>query len=259
VTAKKTAKKVTVKLPPAIAGFTFGVVTAVKSGGKIQVKVRGQKITARCPRDISPSVGDVVVMVRYGSAMWVLNRYFVDSKGNVDLGGDDPPGPGTVVSGTTTFLPKFTGSYRRTVQVGWRADGDHIYQGATAQGNNIGCAFYGDQMIPLAGVTVVSGYITARRGPGGPAGAQTTTLWGLTQSTKPSGMPTLSGVSFTGPSLQIGATGRTDLHISVAQGLVDGTYGGLAVYDSDGAPYVRLNGRREYAGSFAVTLKWRRE
>jgi hypothetical protein len=43
-----------------------------------------------------------------------------------------------------------------------------------------------------------------------------------------------------------------------AQSMVDGTAGGLAIYEADGSPYVILDGRGRYGSAFALTINWRR-
>jgi hypothetical protein len=40
--------------------------------------------------------------------------------------------------------------------------------------------------------------------------------------------------------------------------MVDGTAGGLAIFESDGDPYVILDGRGRYASSFALTINYSR-
>lgn len=247
-----------IKLPAGIAGFTYGVATAGKSGGKVRVKVGGQILTARCPRDLDVSSGDVVVMARAHSALWILNRYFVDGHGQVDIGGtDEPAAPGGTITGRTTFVAKATATYR----LGWRTDSDSMYQG-TAPGTstaNTGVAFYGKQLTPLVGVDVLAATLKAQRLPGGPIGKALTTLWGVVQGTRPAGAPTLSATSYTGPNL---APSHIDpgvpVNTTLAQALVDGTYAGLAVYDPAIGLYVRLAGLKEYAGAFALTIDWRR-
>ncbi|MEE3918179.1 hypothetical protein V2I01_04775 [Micromonospora sp. BRA006-A] len=40
--------------------------------------------------------------------------------------------------------------------------------------------------------------------------------------------------------------------------MVDGTAGGLAVYDSSGSPYVRFAGRGSWSPAFTLAISWRR-
>jgi hypothetical protein len=40
--------------------------------------------------------------------------------------------------------------------------------------------------------------------------------------------------------------------------MVDGTSGGLAVFDGTGSPYVRFQGRGGYGPAFTMTIAWKR-
>lgn len=240
------------------SGLRLAVCTTVKTSGVASVKVGAQIVPAQCPQDLTVAVGDPVVVGQIGSAWFILNRFF-SAVGQTDPSGtSEPPTAPTIRTGTSTFLPTKTASWRDTFG-GWRTDNDSIYQGEYgSNGNHIGCAFYGTQVKTLAGATVTSAYIKAKRISGGAFAAQQTTLGHITESSKPSGMPTFGG-SFTGPKLAVDAT---DTHIaidvSLAQSLVDGTYGGLGIHVNSGSPYVRLAGLSEYSGSFALTIAWSR-
>lgn len=237
----------------------IGVCTTTSSGGLVMAKVGSQIVTAQCPRDLTVAVGDQVSILAIGSAYWILQRYFTTSAGNTDPTNSPEPDPApTAQTGTTTFLPTATRSWRDTFG-GWRTDNDSIYQGEYGgAGNHIGCAFYGSQVKTLAGATVQAAYIKARRMSGGNFAAAATTLGHITESSKPSGMPTFGG-SFTGPNLAVGATNtKVAIDVSLAQTLVDGTYGGLGIHIAGSTPYIRLAGLSDYAGSFALTIVWRR-
>jgi hypothetical protein len=88
--------------------------------------------------------------------------------------------------------------------------------------------------------------------------AQATTLRLVTQAKRPAGAPTLTS-STSGPSLRRGQT--VDAFVipdSWGQALVDGTSGGLAVFESDGSPYVILAGRGRWSAAFTMTISWYR-
>jgi hypothetical protein len=149
-----------------------------------------------------------------------------------------------------------TRSYRST---GWRFDNDDIYQGQYGgNGNHTGCAFYGSGPRALAGATVLGASIQVRRkNGGGITAAQTTTLWLVTNATRPGGAPTLTSSS-TGPSLAWGRSGNFGIITSWAQAMVDGTSGGLAIFTGSSSPYVIMDGRGAYGPSFTMTINWRR-
>ena len=69
-------------------------------------------------------------------------------------------------------------------------------------------------------------------------------------------MPTFGGGT-TGPRL---AWGESNTHFGIsnamAQGLVDGTWGGLGIHIAGSTPYVILSGLSAYGGSGALTIKW---
>lgn len=234
-----------------------GVCTAAKASGAVTVKVGAKVVSAQCPRDLTVAAGDTVSVLVIGSAYWVLQRYFTGSTGSTDPGtSDEPPAAPSSRTGTNTFLPTRTASWRDTFG-GWRNDNDAIYQGEyNGAGNHIGCAFYGGQVNTLAGATVTSAYIKAKRLSGGVFAAQSTTLGHITQSSKPAGTPTFGG-SFTGPHLAVGATStKIMIDTSLVQSLVDGTYGGLGIHIAGSTPYVILAGLSDYAGAFALTINW---
>ena len=242
-----------------MADLIYAIVTAVKASGLVSVKVGAQIVSAQADRDTTYAAGDPVVIGKIGSAYFAMGRYFVTSAGDIDPGNtDEPPAAPPTTTGTTTFLPTETHSWRDTFG-GWRDDNDRIYQGEHGgAGNHIGCAFYGNQVKTLAGATVLSASIKAKRLSGGDFAAETTTLGHITEASRPTGEPTFGG-SFTGPHLAVGATSTSiAIDTSLAQSLVDGTYGGLGIHISGSTPYIILAGLSDYSGSFALTIKWRR-
>lgn len=238
-----------------------GIATSTITAGKtLTVSVNGTEITARAVRDLTVASADIVLLVRSASQLYVIARLFAAAPAPVPDDEDDPPPPPkpTTVYGTTIISPVETRSYRPNF--GWRNDNDAVYQGEySGGGNHTGCAFYGSKPKSLDGVTVLSATIRAKRIQGGDFAARATTLRRITNRTKPSGAPTLVAGSADGPNL---AVNKTDSSVTVppswAQDLVDGNAGGLAIFQSDGSPYVRLAGRGDYSSSFALTIKWKR-
>lgn len=243
-----------------MSAVVTAVATAAKSSGIVQVKVGSQIVPAQCPRDLTVAAGDPLLVVQAGSGWYVIQRYFTSSSGNTDPGASNDPPPAPVLrKGQTTFRPTRTASWRDTFG-GWRTDNDDVYQGEfDGNGNHIGCWFYGGGPKSLSGATVTDAWISVRRkSAGGGAADQTTTIGHITEQSKPSGMPTFGGAT-TGPRL---AWGETDSHFdianSVAQGIVNGTWGGLGIHISGSSPYVILQGLSSYGASGALTIKWQR-
>jgi hypothetical protein len=235
----------------------YGIAATAKASGTVLVTVGGQDITMQAPRDVAIAAGDPVSFVRFNGLWLVVQRYGVSAPVPPVEPLPPPPSPKpTIVTGTRTFNPVETRSRQGTK---WRTDNDDVYQGQYGgNGNHVGCSFYGQGPRSLAGATVLSASIKAkRRSAGGITAAQSTTLWLVTQKTRPSGAPTL-GSSTSGPRLKWGASGTLTLPTSWAQSMVDGTAGGLALYDSSGSPYVILEGRGGYGAAFSLTIRYQR-
>lgn len=148
----------------------------------------------------------------------------------------------------------------------WRTDLGPVntadtYQGrysGSSFGRMTGCAFYGSTPRSLAGATVTRATIRVRRLSSGDYAARTATLRLVSQSTRPSGAPTLNETT-SGPSLAVNAT--NDAFVipnSWAQAMVDGTRGGLAISISADTPYIRLAGRASWSAAWTLTINWRR-
>lgn len=242
-----------------LAGVQSGVGIALgaASGGLVTVTVWGITVQMLAARDVSFAAGDPVSFVRSGQTWTAVARTGTTAI-TPPLIPNDPgidPNPPTV-SGSRTFLPVETRTRQGTV---WLTDTDDVYQGqyGTAA-NSTGCAFYGNGPRALAGATVDSATIQVRRRTrGGPAGVQATSLRLVTETFRPTGAPTL-GFSDVGPALGLGEAMEFDVETAWAQAMVDGTAGGLAVFDADGVPYVILEGLSRYGASFALTINYTR-
>lgn len=230
--------------------------TSTKSGGACTALVDGQEITVMVARDLTVASGDVLFVSLFGSQWVALGRMFTAST-TPDVNNDlPPPSKPETVTGRFTVSPVETRSYRSS---GWRFDNTDVYQGEYGGwGNHIGCVFYGGKPRALAGSTVTSATIRVRRpNRGGAYAPQATTLRLVEQATRPGGAPTL-GASTSGPSLRRGDTTTFTIPDSWGQALVNGTSGGLAVYESDGSPYVILSGRGDWSPAFTLVLNWSR-
>lgn len=234
----------------------YGRATGAKSGGTVTVDTGGITVTMHAPRDLTLAADDPVVYLRIGSKWYVVQRYGEAAAAEQPDNPAPPPPKPTTVTGSRTFTPVETRSRQGSK---WRTDNDDIYQGEYgSNGNHVGCAFYGNGPRSLAGATVTSAKVKLRRrSAGGAASAQDTTFRLVTQRTRPSGAPTLTS-STDGPNLKWGASTTFTIPDSWAQEMVDGTAGGLAIFESDGSPYVILEGRGRYSASFSLTINYTR-
>jgi hypothetical protein len=229
--------------------------TAAKSGSTVTALVNGISTTVQVARDLTVASGDVIAIQRIGAQWFALGRAYTAAP--ADPGNDAGPDPAPVIrSGSSAFGPVETRSYRGS----WRTDNDHVYQGQYGgQGNHTGCAFYGNGPRSLAGATVTSARVVVhRRSAGGITAPQTSTMWLVTQKTRPGGAPTLTS-STTGPTLGWGATNSGfAVPVSWAQAMVNGTAGGLGFFVSGGSPYMIFSGRSEFGPAFTLTINWSR-
>lgn len=234
----------------------IGYAQAAKASGLLQVRVAGGVVTMLAARDVTFAAGDRVAFVRVGDQWVAVCR--IDTAAVTDLPDVDvvPPSKPSTVRGSRTFTPVETRSRQGDR---WRTDNSDVYQGQYGgNGNHIGAAFYGNGPRALAGATVTAARVRMRRrNGGGVTAAQSTTLRLVTERTRPSGAPTLTS-STAGPSLRWGQTATFTVPAAWAQAMVDGTAGGLALYDADGSPYVIMDGRGAYAAAFSLTIDWTR-
>lgn len=234
----------------------IGYAQGAKSSGLLTVRVDGANVIMLAARDVTFAAGDRVIFVRAGDQWAAVCR--VDTAAVTDLPDvlTPPPSNPDSVTGTNTFTPVETRSRQGNR---WRTDNADVYQGQYGgNGNHIGAAFYGQGPRALAGATVTSAAIQVRRRNGGGAtAAQATTLRLVTERTRPSGAPTLTS-STAGPSLRWGQSTVFTVPTAWAQSIVDGSAGGLALYDASGSPYVIMDGRGAWAPAFALTINWTR-
>lgn len=236
---------------------SIGIAQDVAAAGLLPVAIGGTVVSVAANRDVTFAAQDRVLVVKAGGVWVAVCRLDTAATDPTTVVNPDPPVVKPITTtGTRTFTPVETRSRQGSK---WRTDNDDVYQGQYGgNGNHTGCAFYGSGPRSLAGATVTSASIMVKRkNAGGVTAAQTTTLRLVTQKTRPSGAPTLTS-STTGPSLKWGQSATFAVPTSWAQAMVDGTAGGLAIFDSGGSPYVILDGRGAYGASFALTIRWRR-
>jgi hypothetical protein len=233
------------------------VAETVKSGSTCTVRINGTATTVEVVRDLTVAIGDVLLIHKVGSLRVASGRLYAAALAEVPGEPDPPPEPKpAIVTGRLVVPAVFTGSYRDSR---WRTDTGDVVQGAYGgYGNSTGVAFYGTKPTSLAGATVTAASVNVKRAAGGAYAAQATTLRLVTEDTQPIGAPTLTSTT-AGPNLAVGATDASfTVPTAWAQAMVDGTAGGLALFDGDGSPYARYAGRGAYSASFTLTINWQR-
>lgn len=231
-----------------------------KSGNTVTATVNGVDTQVQVARDLAVLLGDVLLVERVGAQWFAYARLFsaVDPTTYAPPSNETapPPKPATT-TGSLVTSPVETRSYRNSA---WRTDNDTVYQGQFGGGgNHKGCVFYGTKPRSLAGATVTGATIRVKRptNTGSTYGVAGSTLWLMTQATKPAGAPTLTSTT-AGPTIAAGVETTFTIPTSWAQSMVDGTAGGLAFYDADGSPYLKFAGRGDWSPAFTLTIAWKR-
>jgi hypothetical protein len=251
----------------------IGRAASTASGGAVVVSVYGLQITARVLSSVTVNLGDVVFIVRHGSVYFVTGVVLAapvvpptpsPTTDTTTSPGDAAPTPKpTVTTGTLTCSPVSTATYR---DGSWRTDigpkdSADLLQGrysGSSFGRNTGCAFYGSKPRTISGATVTKAVVKLRRLKGaGVYAGRTPTLRLISQSTRPSGAPTLNETT-TGPSLAVGDTATFTIPTSWATAMVGGTRGGIAINISSDDPYMQLAGRGTWSAAFTLVISWRR-
>lgn len=231
------------------------IATAAKTGSTVTVNIGGVVTTVEVARDITVASGDGLVVIRSGAVWYAVAR----TKTAAPAANPDPeptsPRPNQAQKGKLVISPVTTATYQSGP--GWfHTDVRQGVYGGYA--NTTGCAFYGTKARSLAGATATRATIQVRRKSGGVYAARTATLRQVTQSSRPSGAPTLTG-STTGPSLAVGATNNAFvIPTSWAQDMIDGVSGGLGVFVAGGDPYIVFAGRQDWSPAWTLTISWER-
>jgi hypothetical protein len=233
------------------------IAQTAKSGSTCTADVGGEIVTVEVARDLTVAAGDALLLARSGAQYFALGRYSTAAPAAPSVPVSAAPRPVAVQTGRLIITPIETRSRQGSK---WRTDTTDVYQGQYGgNGNHVGCAFYGRKAATVSGATCTGAAIKVRRlDKGGTNAAQDTTLRLITERFRPSGAPTLTSTT-DGPNLR---RGQTDTYVEIptswGQAMLDGTSGGLAVYESDGSPYVILAGRESWGPAWALTISWRR-
>lgn len=242
--------------PLFLPGVQKATAVTAKSGSTCTADVGGVTTTIEVARDLTVAVGDALLVVRSGAQWFAVGRYSTAAPAAIS-GAVVPPQPVGVQTGRMVITPIETRSRQGSR---WRTDTDDVYQGQYGgNGNHVGCAFYGRKAATVAGATCTGAAIKVYRlDKGGSNAAQDTTLRLITERFRPSGAPTLTSTT-DGPNLR---RGQKDTYVEIptswGQAMLDGTSGGLALYEADGSPYVIFAGRGSWSAAFTLTLSWRR-
>ena len=242
-----------------VRGIAQGAVNANKI---VSVKFLGTTIRCRALRNITTAAGDVVLAIRQGSELIVIDKFLAaaPSADPAEPGSSFPDNPwDSIQQGTTVLHPIETRSYDSTKNR-WSKPSDTL-QGRH-QGNLWkGCAFYGKGPRSLAGVEVLTTKLKLKRPSNtGWSSNQPTTLRRFTNKTRPKtdDVDLVEPFSVDGPKLSRGESVDFSLPPTWGQDLVDGDSGGLAIYTTSAHPEVRLAGRGTWSPAWTLTLTWRR-
>lgn len=165
-----------------------------------------------------------------------------------------------VGTNTATTTPdqraSFQATLTRTNQGTWRTDTNDIVQGLySASGYvstlswNYGCMWFGTLRSALSGRTIKSATLTFNRKDGGTSGATVLNLYGISNTGATGNLSANISHGKLG-SINRGSTVMYSLPVSVVQRLVNGTDGGLCIYETPynfgrsaySANYCRLSG-----------------
>ena len=241
-----------------VRGIAQGSVAGDKT---VNVSFLGTVIKCRAGRGVSTAAGDVVIAMRQGFEIVVIDNLHAaaPSTDPSSIVSTYPPNPwASVQTGSTEIRPVETRSYRDSG--GWRSDTADTLQGNWGGNNHKGCAFYGTGPRALGGVEVLSATIKVKRMKGTSWSThEPTTLKHFTEKTRPrtNDVSFLSG-AVDGPRLSQGESENFTIPTSWAQDLVDGTAGGLAIHTNTNDPKARLAGRGAWSPAWTISLTWRR-
>lgn len=240
----------------------LGQVTAA-AGTTVTATLAEQTVTMPRLRSYgSPTVGDIVLVLRHGTALYALGALnaaavVIPEDPDDDVGDTKPP-PSTIVR-TRSFRPNSTGTWR---DGRWRGDTTNMIQGggggSTGHGRNFGAAYYGNGPSSLSG-SGVSGNVRVKRIGGGAyvGRPQTVTLRLLPNRSRPGGKPPFIA-AIRGPNLAVGQSAVVGIPTPWVNHLIQGSAGGIGVGVDADYPHIHLAGRNTWSSAFQITLKFRR-
>lgn len=166
-----------------------------------------------------------------GNLTKIANGQIYADGTTVDYGSATPP---VQPEATATFTADTTRTHRGS----WRTDTQDVIQGAYAEGGygnvqnwNYGGMWFSTLRGTLSGKTVKNATITLKRIKAGANAARSIYLCALT-NTSPSGSPVIAKEFGAIGTLAVNTQGTFALPTDAVQGLADGAYGALAIYET---------------------------
>lgn len=254
-------------------GVLIGVAQTAVASTACLVKVAGITVTARVATGLAVAAGNLLLVARRGSTYYVISIVPAAPTSTPvtppppdtappDTGDAAPAPKPATRTGTLTCVPVSTACYR---DGSWRSDGDPVNSfdsfqgryGGSSYGRMTGAAFYGSKPHTLSGATVTKTTVKLKRLSGGDYASRAVTLRLVSQSSRPSGAPTLNETT-SGPGLKIGDSTTFTIPDSWGQAIVDGSRGGIAINVSSDNPYIHLAGRGSWSAAWTLSISWRR-
>lgn len=242
-----------------------GTVVSILSGMRVTVDIgdfaeaseAGEAIYPTVPRlrSYSPIVGDVVLMVRSGGALYCVGALNATPPPNPDPPPTPrpPSAPARPTSRTRSFRPVSTGSFRSG---SWRGDTSDLYQGDwTGRGQNFGAAHYGNGPSALRGTAVRARLHVRRLSGAGNAAAVAPRMRLLSQRRQGSSAPNELAAT-PGPALRFGQSTVWTMPTSWAEALLSGAAGGIGI-GGGSAGYMGLMGPARWSSAMTLELTWR--
>jgi hypothetical protein len=233
---------------------TPAIVTTAPSGGFAQCQLAGASSSMRVAisRALAGAVvGDQIVVGVEGGQAWglaLLGTTTAPAPPPPDTSDapTPPPEQTSTVSGTSTLVPSWQGSWRSGA---WRGDTQTLYQGDwSGRGVNQGAAFF-DATV-LGTLKRVQASLT--RGQGGVFAATAPTMALLAGTRSSSAYPAVLATA-PGPALAPGQSGTWDLPSDWPSQLQSGAAGGIGITlgASTSSPYVAIS-------DITLTVDWER-
>ena len=198
--------------------------------------------------------GTGVVKNCSGSCSWAMVAYagIIFASGTVPAGSRSSGENGQVyATGVTinygTAIPTVTpdettiqyATLTKSWRGSWRTDTVDVVQGvysdygySSSLNWNRGCMWFGNLLNVLSGTTVSSATLTLHRKTGSGSGAAKTVYLCAITNTSASGTPSIAANYGALGTIGRGATVTFGIPIAAVQGLANGTYGGLCLYES---------------------------
>jgi hypothetical protein len=242
---------------PTVPETFLATATSASAAAACTARVNGVELPISLARDLTVASGDVLLVHKVVDRYVGCCRLFTAAPTpDADQLYEQPDPNTALVQGQTVIMPVFTGTYRDGV---WLTSTSDTMQGAYGGfGNATGVAVYGPKPATLVGATVLQATVRLARGQGGLTTAAATTLRLVTETAQPPGAPTLTS-STAGPTLEPGESLEAfELPVAWGQALADGTAGGLALFDADGDPFARFDGRGTDPTAWMLTVDWER-